>query len=117
MAGALSALVSGGTGFTVTLTASNLNGFSTSIGTAGTSRATTAQAFGGSAPYTYAWTRVSGDTEIFPGSPTAATTKFYAGSAVEDSFSGVFKCVVTDSTAAIVDSSGVTIVLTITSSV
>jgi hypothetical protein len=48
---------------------------------------------GGVAPYSYAWTYVSGDAFTVL-SPTSATTAFRSTSASE----GVYKCTVTDST-------------------
>lgn len=59
-------------------------------------------ATGGVPAYTYAWTRVSGDTSIACTSPTAATTTFSRSGMVlgDPPYVANWKCTVTDSTAA-----------------
>lgn len=64
-----------------------------------TTDATTVTPSGGTGPYTYAWTLVSGDT-LTINSPTAATTTFTGTPAYNSNLSGVYRCTVTDSLAA-----------------
>jgi hypothetical protein len=64
---------------------------------------------GGVPPYTYLWTRVSGNTEVGPINGTSAATQFSAYFYGVGSYSTVYKCVVTDSAAASVDSNNITI--------
>lgn len=59
----------------------------------------TVTASGGTGPYTYAWTNVSGDT-FTPTAPTAATTTFQITVAVDDVKTAQYRCTVTDSLAA-----------------
>ena len=54
---------------------------------------------GGTGPYTYAWTNVSGDT-FTPTIPTGATTAFSITVAVDDVKTAQYRCTVTDSLAA-----------------
>lgn len=65
-----------------------------------TSDPATVVASGGTPGYTYAWTRVSGDTSIFCNSPTSATTTWTRSSATVHIYTAVWKCTVTDSVAA-----------------
>lgn len=55
---------------------------------------------GGTGPYTYSWTRLSGSSAVACDSPTSSSTKFsctiYRGS----TRSAVYRCTVTDSAAA-----------------
>lgn len=55
-------------------------------------------------PYTYLWTYVSGDTDIFATRVNESTTRFSRYISAEGTFTGVWKCVVTDSAAATADS-------------
>lgn len=55
---------------------------------------------GGTGPYTYAWSRFSGHSSIFAGSPTAATTEFSATFYKGQTRTAVFRCNVTDSLSA-----------------
>lgn len=65
------------------------------------SASATVTASGGTAPYTYAWTRISGATEITANSTTAATTSFNCtGLAAGEVNNAVFRCTVTDSVSA-----------------
>lgn len=62
-----------------------------------TTPSATAGVSGGTGPYTYAWSRVSGDTFTVT-SPTAATTTFSASVGVVNSTKiATYKCTVTDS--------------------
>lgn len=66
-----------------------------------TTASTTVTAFGGTTPYTYAWTRNSGSTSISANSASAATTTFTGTSLVSGStYTAVFRCTVTDNAAA-----------------
>lgn len=60
--------------------------------TSGTAYATPA---GGTAPYTYAWTKVSGDT-LTVTSPSRAFTAFQATLSANDLSNAVYRCTVTD---------------------
>lgn len=65
------------------------------------SPASSAAATGGTAPYTYAWTYVSGDTSIGATSPTSASTTFGRSSMADmTTYTASWKCTVTDSVAA-----------------
>lgn len=55
---------------------------------------------GGTGPYTYAWTRVSGSASIQATAPTAATSAFLAGLYDGTTKTATFRCTVTDSLAA-----------------
>ena len=65
-----------------------------------TSYAVTCTATGGTGPYTYAWTYVSGASSVLCNSPSSNTTTFEAIIYREASRSAVWKCTVTDSAAA-----------------
>lgn len=64
-----------------------------------TSELVTVTAVGGTGPYTYAWTRLSGSAAVFADSSTDASTTFSA-SICFGSRSAVFRCTVTDSLSA-----------------
>lgn len=66
-----------------------------------TTVSTTVTATGGTSPYTYAWTRISGSTSITANSASAATTTFTGSSlASGTTYDAVFRCTVTDNVAA-----------------
>lgn len=65
-----------------------------------TSDAVTVTATGGTGPYTYAWTRVSGSSAISAGTPSADATTFSANVPKNLERIGVWRCTVTDSLAA-----------------
>jgi hypothetical protein len=65
-----------------------------------TSDSVTVTASGGTGPYTYAWTRVSGDSAISATAASAATTAFTATVPRDGERVGVWRCTVTDSLAA-----------------
>lgn len=64
-----------------------------------TSSAAVAVASGGTSPYTYAWTKVSGDTFTVT-SPTAASTTFSTSLTNGQTKSGVYRCTATDAASA-----------------
>ena len=57
----------------------------------------TATPTGGTGPYTYAWSKVSGDT-VTPSSTTTAAITFSATGTAPQTIAAVWQCVVTDST-------------------
>jgi hypothetical protein len=65
-----------------------------------TSNSVTVTPSGGTAPYTYAWTRLSGDSAVAANSPTTATTTFSANVPKWDSREATMQCTVTDSLSA-----------------
>lgn len=70
-------------------------------GTSVTTSSVTVTPTGGTSPYTYSWTRISGSTAIAVNSATAATTTFTGSSlASGTTYSAVFRCTVTDNVAA-----------------
>ncbi|MEL7445567.1 MAG: hypothetical protein AAGK02_07115 [Pseudomonadota bacterium] len=62
----------------------------------GTTNSVTASATGGTGPYTYAWSKVSGDTFTVNG-PSAASTSFSATVSAGETKSAVYKVTATDS--------------------
>lgn len=60
-----------------------------------TSSTATATPTGGTAPYTYAWTKVSGDT-MTATNPTSASTAFRLGVGPGDVKTATYRCTVTD---------------------
>jgi hypothetical protein len=81
------------------------------------SNSTTASASGGTSPYTYAWTRKSGDRSISASSANSATTSFSRGSCIAGtSYSAVWRCEATDDNGNTAFSADVTITLTRTGS-
>ena len=81
-----------------TASASPTSLYKSTLTSSATTSSTTVTPSGGTAPYTYSWAKVSGDTVTIT-SPTAATTTFSkSGMGVGDTFSGTYRCTVTDST-------------------
>jgi hypothetical protein len=63
-----------------------------------TTATATVTATGGTAPYTYAWTRISGSTLISANSPAAAASTFTGSTLVSGTtYDATFRCTVTDS--------------------
>jgi len=83
----------------VAMTASASPSTLSKTGTAATltTASTTVTPSGGTAPYTYAWTFVSGDSFTIT-SASAATTTFSATLNEDEFVSGIYRCTVTDST-------------------
>lgn len=74
----------------------SVSGAGSSFGTISiTSGVATATPTGGTGPYTYAWTKVAGDT-LTVTSPNSASTTFRAGIGPSDSRSATYRCTVTD---------------------
>lgn len=90
---ALSAASSAGGG-SLTTTKSPNSAFGSGQNTI-TTNSITVTASGGIGPYTYAWTKVSGDTFTI-GSPSSASTNFSAQPGPYNEMSAVYKCTVTD---------------------
>lgn len=83
---------------TVAISPSAVFGFGFGAGSAlSTTDPVTATPTGGLAPYTYAWTRLSGDGEAM--SPTLATTTFRDDVPEGETTEGTFRVTVTDSAA------------------
>jgi len=87
-------------------TALNAAASPSSLSTSGTATSlttasTTVTPTGGTSPYTYAWTRLSGSTSIAANSASSATTTFTGTSlASGTTYTAVFRCTVTDNVAA-----------------
>ena len=88
-----------------------ISGYSSGFGTCTSSEPAVASVSGGSPPYTYLWSRVSGDTDITIQDPTNYYTYFTALLSSGDSVSTVFKCTVTDAASTVVDTNTITVTL------
>lgn len=55
---------------------------------------------GGTGPYTYSWTKVSGDSAINADTPTTEDTTFTVNAFKNTTYNTLFRCTVTDSLAA-----------------
>lgn len=109
MSGAVAVLSTGKPTFAASVAQTDLGATRFGPGTAVTLQTAIATVVGGVPPYTYAWTLVSGDTEIGPISGTASATKFSAYFASVGSYAAVYKCVVTDAAANSVDSNNINV--------
>jgi len=78
----------------LSVTPSSANGSTTGGGTC-VSNPVTVSVSGGIGPYTYAWTKVSGDTMTLS-DVDGATTTFSASVGINSSKSAVYRCTVTD---------------------
>lgn len=66
-----------------------------------TTASTTVTATGGTTPYTYSWSRISGSTSISANSASSATTTFTGSSLASGStYQATFRCTVTDGASA-----------------
>lgn len=84
--------------FTVMVDSPTASILSTSTGALTTNQVTVTPS-GGTAPYTYAWAKVSGDT-VTINAATAATTDFTGTPATNETLAGEYRCTVTDNVAA-----------------
>ena len=71
----------------------------------------TAEAAGGVGPYTYAWTRISGDSAITATAPSAATTAFTASLAVDETKIAMFRVTATDTATGATATADVSVIL------
>jgi hypothetical protein len=88
-------------GFTASASPAGVYGSGVGPVTANTAN-TTVTPSGGTSPYTYAWTYVSGDVDISVASATLATTHFHrviSAYDVAQVWSAVWRCTVTDASA------------------
>lgn len=67
---------------------------------------------GGTPPYTYSWSRVSGSSSVTAVSPSSYSSYFQGIVSPGSTLSAVFKCTVTDAASTVVDTANVTINLT-----
>lgn len=82
-----------------------------------TTNSVTATGSGGTSPYTYAWSRVSGNRAITATNASGRTTSFTrTGCVAGTSYSATWRCSVTDDAGTVVYSTNVTITITCTSS-
>jgi len=94
------------------LTADNASVFgTTNNGNSATSGSVSASASGGTSPYTYSWTFVSGDSGITIGSASGSMTTFSGTPGTNNSLTASFKCTVTDDAS---DSTSVNVTVTLT---
>lgn len=97
----------------VSLNRTSVSGSSTSSNI--TTNSVSATGSGGTSPYTYAWSRVSGDSSITASSSANRTTSFSrTGCIAGTAYSGVWRCQVTDAAGTIVYSDNVSITITCT---
>ena len=83
-------------------------------GAQGTTVAVTVTVTGGIAPYSYAWSHVSGDTGVVVDSPSAATTTFTATPGLNATKSAIKRCTVTDSTSGTALTKSIDVTATVT---
>jgi hypothetical protein len=112
MSGVIAVLATGKPVFGATVSPEALGGFKIGTGTIVTSQTAVVTALGGVAPYTYVWTRVSGDAQVLPVSGSSDSTKFsaYIGTAGV-SYAAVYKCVVTDAAAVSIDTNSIDVTM------
>lgn len=112
MSGVIAVLATGKPALGASANPTVVGGFKVGAGTVISSQSAVVTVIGGTPPYTYLWTRVSGDTQVGPLNGTSSSTKFsaYIGTA-GISYSAVYKCVVTDSAAVSVDSNTIDVTM------
>lgn len=95
---------SGGGGLSVTIAPGSASGFFSEFSGPAIkhidTNSVTATATGGTGPYTYAWTRITGSSALAANSPTAATTTFGANVPRNTIYTATFRVTVTDSLSA-----------------
>lgn len=95
----------------ITVSPTGATGFANSAGTTmARSNTVTVTVTGGVAPYTFAWTYVSGDV-VTCNAPTAAATTFSATLSASESRYAEWKCRVTDAAGVVADSATVPVTL------
>ena len=112
MSGATLAAAFSGNNFRAKAAPTSLTGSKFGTGLIYTSGPAAVTVQGGQLPYSYLWTRVSGSVDVFPQVPTVASTRFYCDFAANGTETAVYKCVVTDANASVVDSNTVSITIT-----
>lgn len=112
MSGVIAVLATGRPDLGAIASPEGLTGFKVGAGTVITSQSASVTVIGGTAPYSYVWTLMSGDTQIGPVNGTSSSTKFSAYlSSSGTSYAATYKCVVTDATATSVDSTSIYITM------
>lgn len=103
----------GGGSYGASASPDNLLGFvvGSTGGTVVTSEPSIVTTTAGVLPLTYAWTRTSGDTSIYPETPTSPNTYFAARFLSADSRVATFKCTVTDAASNVTDTNTVSVTL------
>lgn len=86
---------SSGSALVITSDQSSVSGLADN-GSSATTPTVTATAAGGTSPYSYSWSFVSGDNGIIINSASAATTTFSGTPGVNNSLSATYLCTVTD---------------------
>lgn len=109
MSGVVAVLAVGRPDFSAAASPATLYGFRVGSGTVLSSESSTVTVIGGTAPYTYLWSRVSGDAQIGPINGISASTRFSATMLAGTGYAATYKCTVTDALAASVDSNNITI--------
>ena len=95
----------------VSLSNSSASATQVGTGTATTTPTITATPSGGTAPYTYNWQYISGDSSVYPTNPTSAATDFARFGSPEFTYVSNYRCVVTDSASNTVNSATVGITI------
>lgn len=76
-----------------------------------TTETVTASVTGGTAPYSYSWTKSSGDAGIYPNTPTASTTTFSRYGSPYNLYNAYWYLIVTDANGASASSSTINVQL------
>lgn len=94
-------LPGGGGGFSATVSNGNPQGNAFAfepapLAASVTTNSTTVTPSGGTAPYTYSWAHIAGDSAVSVSNPTAATVTFSANVFKNQEKEATFRCTVTD---------------------